>query len=273
MREKFLYDFDNIPNEINLFKDIIGIDKKIIIAGPCTFGSFDELYKIAKELRDMGIEFLRGGAYKARTNPYSFQGLRDAGIEILINIKEKLGIKIVTELLTIEQVRKYADKIDIIQIGSRNMYNYELLKEVGKLNIPVILKRGFCASYDEWLLAAEYILKEGNNKVILCERGIRNNISNETRNVLDIQAIPYIKTHTNLPIIVDPSHASGKSYMVESMSKASLIAGADGLLIEVHTNPEESLCDSEQTINIKQLKNILNFNKLLEKQKDENIEG
>ena len=135
MREKFLYDFNNIHNEINLFKDIIGIDKKIIIAGPCTFGSFDELYKIAKELKNMGIEFLRGGAYKARTNPYSFQGLRDAGIEILINVKEKLGIKIVTELLTIEQVRKYADKIDIIQIGSRNMYNYELLKEVGKLNI------------------------------------------------------------------------------------------------------------------------------------------
>ena len=179
-------------------------------------------------------------------------------------IKEQLNIKIVSELLTIEQVRKYGNKIDIIQVGSRNMYNYELLREVGKLNTPVILKRGFCASYKEWLLAAEYILKEGNKKVILCERGIRNNISNETRNVLDIQAIPYIKKHTKLPILIDPSHSSGKAYMVESMSKASLVAGADGLLIEAHTNPEKSLCDSEQTININQLKNIIQFNKLLE---------
>ena len=259
MEKQYLYRSSTLPSEINISGDSIGGNQKVIIAGPCTFGSFDELYEIARELKNMGIKFLRGGAYKARTNPYSFQGLQDAGIEILIKVKEELGIKIVTELLTIEQVRKYANKVDIIQIGSRNMYNYELLKEVGKLDVPVILKRGFCASYDEWLLASEYILKEGNNKIILCERGIRNNISNETRNVLDLQAIPYIKNHTNLPIIVDPSHASGKSYMVESMSKASLVAGADGLLIEVHTNPEESLCDSEQTITINELKNIIEF--------------
>lgn len=264
MQKDYLYSLDNIPKEINISGDIIGGNNKVIIAGPCTFGSYNELYGIAKELKELGIKFLRGGAYKARTNPYSFQGLQEEGIEILLKIKEELNLKIVTELLTIEQVRKYGNKVDIIQIGSRSMYNYELLKEVGKLNTPVILKRCFCASYREWLLAAEYILKEGNKSVILCERGIRNNISNETRNVLDIQAIPYIKTHTNLPIIVDPSHASGKSYMVESMSKASLVAGADGLLIEVHTKPEESLCDSEQTINIDELKNIMEFNKLLE---------
>ena len=264
MEEKYLYNLDITTKEINIDGYIIGENKKTIIAGPCTFGSFNEIYKIAKELKQMGIKFLRGGAYKARTSPYSFMGLQDEGIDILLKIKEELNLKIVTELLTIEQVKKYGNKIDIIQIGSRNMYNYELLKEVGKLNTPVILKRGFCASYKEWLLAAEYILKEGNKNVILCERGIRNNISSETRNVLDIQAIPYIKKHTNLPIIVDPSHASGKSYMVESMCKASLVAGADGLLIEVHINPEESLCDGEQTININELKNIVDFNKILE---------
>jgi 3-deoxy-7-phosphoheptulonate synthase len=270
MKNQYIYNSTNLLNEINISGDIIGGNNKVIIAGPCTFGSYDELYKIAKQLKNIGIKFLRGGAYKARTNPYSFQGLQDKGIEILLRVKEELGIKIVTELLTIEQVKKYADKIDIIQIGSRNMHNYELLKEVGKSNVPVILKRGFCASYEEWLLAAEYILKEGNSKVILCERGIRNNISSETRNTLDIQAIPYIKNHTSLPIIVDPSHASGKSYMVESMSKASLVAGANGLIIEVHTNPEESLCDSEQTININELKNIIEFNKLLENVTKEN---
>lgn len=263
MKKDYLYSLDNIPNEINVSGDIIGGNNKVIIAGPCTFGSFDELYKIAKELKNLGIKFIRGGAYKARTSPYSFEGVQDKGIDMLLKIKEELNLKIVTELLTIEQVKKYGNKIDIIQIGSRSMYNYELLKEVGKLNTPIILKRCFCASYREWLLAAEYILKEGNNKIILCERGIRNNISSETRNVLDIQAIPYIKKHTNLPIIVDPSHSSGKSYMVESMSRASLVAGSDGLIIEVHTNPEESLCDSEQTININQLKNIIEFNKLL----------
>ena len=270
MKEDYLYSLKDLPYEINVSGDIIGGNNKVIIAGPCTFGSYSELYKIAKELKKIGVKFLRGGAFKARTCPYSFDGLKEEGMEILLKIKEELDIKIVTELLTIEQVRKYGNRVDIIQIGSRSMYNYELLKEVGKLNTPVILKRCFCASYREWLLAAEYILKEGNKNIILCERGIRNNISSETRNVLDIQAIPYMKKHTNLPIIVDPSHASGKSYMVEAMSKASLVAGADGLIIEVHTNPEESLCDSEQTIDINQLKKIIKFNEVLESIEEKN---
>jgi len=252
-------------NKLNIDRSLICNETKLIIAGPCTFGSYNELYDIAKQLKKIGIGFLRGGAYKARTNPYSFQGLQDEGIDILIKVKEELNLKIVTELMTIEQVRKYANKIDIIQIGSRNMYNYDLLKEVGKTNTPILLKRGLSASYQEWLFAAEYILKEGNKNVILCERGIRNAISNETRNVLDIQAIPYIKKHSNLPIIIDPSHASGKAYIVEPMSKASLVAGADGLIIETHLNPSESLCDSEQTINITQLKSIVDFDKKMKK--------
>lgn len=265
MEKEYLYNSSYIPNNIQINNEIIGSKEKIIIAGPCTFASYEEAYSIAKELKKLGIKFFRAGVYKGRTNPYSFQGLKDEGIEILIKIKKELNISIVTELLTINQVKKYAKYIDIIQVGSRNMYNYELLKELGKTNKPILLKRGFTATYKEWLLASEYILKEGNYNVILCERGIRGFNSDETRNVLDIQAIPYIKKNSKLPIIIDPSHASGKDYMIESMSKASLIAGADGLMIEVHTNPSQSLCDSEQTINIETLKNILKFKERIEK--------
>lgn len=233
---------------------------KLIIAGPCTFGSYEELYKIAVLLKEKGIKYLRAGVFKMRTSPDSFQGLRDEGMEMLLKIKKELGLKIVTELTTIEQVHKYGNKIDIIQIGTRNMYNYELLKEVGKTKTTILLKRGMSATYNEWINAAEYIKREGNNNVILCERGIRGN-SNETRNVLDLQAIPYIKKNTNYKIIIDPSHASGLSYMVEPMSKAALAAGADGLLIETHYNPKISLCDAEQTIDMDTLDNILNFYK------------
>lgn len=259
MKNEYIYSSDKLNSIININGIEIGGNKKVIIVGPCTFGSYDELYSIAKNLKKRNINFLRAGTFKSRTSPYSFRGLGDEGIEILIKVKKELSINIVTELMTIEQINKYGDKIDIIQIGSRNMYNYDLLKAVGKIDKPVLLKRGLSATYEEWLLAAEYILKEGNHKVILCERGIRN-YDNETRNVLDIQAVPYIKRHTKLPILIDPSHASGKSYMIESMSKASLIAGADGLLIETHINPSESLCDSEQTINIDQLQKIIYFN-------------
>lgn len=255
--------YEQIKGEDKLVINDVDIDwyDKLIIAGPCTFASYEELYKIAYELKKRGIKFLRAGAFKLRTNPHSFQGLGDEGIEMLLKIKDELNMCIVTELTTISQIEKYADKIDIIQIGSRNMYNYELLKSVGKTNTPVLLKRGFSASYKEWFLAAEYIYKEGNKNVILCERGIKNNISDETRNILDIQAIPYVKNNTNFRIIVDPSHASGNSYMVESMSKASLVAGCDGLIIETHYNPEESLCDKEQTIDLDTLDKIISFNK------------
>lgn len=227
-----------------------------IIAGPCAVESKEQIIRIAKKLKKLGIEYLRGGAFKPRTDPNSFQGLGEEGIKYLIDAKKETGMKIVTELMSIEQVKKYAKDIDIIQIGSRNMYNYELLKCVGKTNRPVLLKRGLSATYYEWLKAAEYIIKEGNNKVILCERGIRS-FSDETRNVLDLQAIPYIKKNSKLPIIVDPSHAAGNDYMIEPMSLAAYVAGANGLMIEVHDKKEEALSDKNQAINIKEMKKII----------------
>ena len=259
MEREYIYKSNLIPEKIIVNNEIISRENKIIIAGPCTISSYEEAYSIAKELKKQGIKFFRAGTYKSRTNPYSFQGLQDEGIEILIKIKNELDLSLVTELQTIEQVKKYAKDIDIIQVVSRNMYNYELLKELGKIKKPILLKRGLTATYNEWLLAAEYILKEGNYNVILCERGIRGFNSDETRNVLDMQAIPYIKQNSKLPIIIDPSHASGNAYMVEPMSKAALIAGADGLIIETHINPKQSICDSQQTIDIKTLENIIKF--------------
>lgn len=258
--EDLLYNSNEVKRIVSVGNIEIGGDKKVIISGSCTFGSYEELKSIVTELKKYGVEIIRGGAFKSRTNPNSFQGLQDEGMKILKRIKKEFSVKIIVELMTIDQLKKYADDIDIIQIGSRNMYNYDLLKEVGKLNKPILLKRGLNATYKEWLMSAEYILKGGNNNIILCERGIRASIQEETRNVLDIQAVPYIKNNFRFPIIIDPSHASGKAYMVESMSKASLIAGADGLIIESHIKPESSLCDAEQTINMRTLKNIVDFN-------------
>lgn len=237
-------------NIMKLFKD-----KKVLIAGPCSFGSYKELDKIASSLKEVGIDFLRAGTFKGRTSPDAFQGLGEDGVEILLEIKKKYNLPVITELTCIEQVRKYGDKIDIIQIGARNMYNYELLKEVGKLSTPVLLKRGISATYNEWLLAAEYIKREGNNNIILCERGIRGFEPN-TRNVLDIASIPYIKKNTKYPIIVDPSHATGIRYMIKPLSLASIVAGADGLIIEAHTHPNKSLSDSAQTVDIETIKEI-----------------
>lgn len=259
MNGNFLYNSESLLGVIKIGNKIFDNNNPLIIAGPCTFGSYEELYDIAKELKKIGIEFLRAGTFKYRTNPYSFQGLGDEGMKMLLRVRDELDIKIVTELTTIEQVKKYGNLVDIVQIGMRNMYNYELLKVCGKISKPVILKRNVSASYSDWLLAAEYILKGGNKNVILCERGIKSYNSNETRNVLDLQAIPYIKKHCKLPIIIDPSHASGYSYIVESMSKAALVAGADGLIIETHIKPDESLCDSEQTINVEKLNKIIKF--------------
>ena len=236
---------------MKLFKD-----KKVVIAGPCSFGSYEELDKIAKELKEVNVDILRAGTFKGRTSPDAFQGLGDSGVEILLSIRDKYNIPVITELTSIEQVRKYGDKLDIIQIGARNMYNYELLKEVGKLNTPVLLKRGLSATYKEWLCSAEYIKKEGNNNIILCERGIRG-FEPSTRNVLDIAAIPYIKHNTNYPIIVDPSHATGTRYMIKPLALASIIAGANGLIIEAHTNPDKSLSDSGQTVDIKTIEEII----------------
>ena len=214
-------------NIMKLFKD-----KKVVIAGPCSFGTYEELDGITKKLKELNVDILRAGTFKGRTSP------------------------VVTELTSIEQVKKYGNKLDIIQIGARNMYNYELLKEVGKLKTPVILKRGLSATYNEWLLAAEYIKNEGNNNIILCERGIRG-FDPTTRNILDIAAVPYIKKNTSYPIIVDPSHATGTRYMIGPLSIASIAAGADGIMVEAHIRPEKSLSDARQTINISTLKDII----------------
>ena len=260
-----LYEKMRKADKLVTSKYTINWDKKLIIAGPCSFGGYEELLNIAKELKKRKIEFMRAGTFKLRTDPYAFQGLGDKGMEILLKVKKETGLRVVTELTSIDEVKKYGNKIDIIQIGTRNMYNYALLKAVGKTKTPVILKWGFSATYKEWFLAAEYILKEGNPNVILCERGIRNNISDETRNVLDIQAIPYIKHNTNFRVLVDPSHASGIAYMVEPMSKAALVAGCDGLLIETHIHPEESLSDSKQTIDFNTLDEIIKFRDNLKK--------
>jgi len=227
----------------------------LIIAGPCAIESKEQIIRIAKQLKEIGIDVLRGGAFKPRTNPNSFQGLQDEGIEYLLEAKRITGLPVITELLTIEQVKKYSNIVDIIQIGSRNMYNYELLKEVGKTQTPVMLKRGISATYNEWIMASEYIKNGGNNNIILCERGVRG-FETETRNLLDIQAIPYIKKHTDYKIIIDPSHAAGNNYMIEPMCYASTAAGSNGIMVEVHDNPSEALCDKEQAITIEKLEQI-----------------
>lgn len=247
---------------MNLTEMIIGNIKKsqekYFISGPCSFGSYEELRDIVIELKKLGISYIRAGVFKPRSSPYSFQGLGEQGIKIIQKLKNEFDIKFVTEFTSIEQVKKYSKYIDIIQIGSRNMYNYELLKSVGRTTNKIILKRGMSATVEEWLLSAEYIAKEGNKNIILCERGIRS-FDKETRNVLDLQSIPVIKSMCNLPIIVDPSHASGRRDIVEIMSKASIVCGADGLLIESHTNSDISKSDACQTISIKTLVNIKNF--------------
>ena len=220
------------------------VKKTLIIAGPCAVESKEQIIRIAQKLKNIGIFYLRGGAFKPRTNPDSFQGLGDIGIEYLLEAKKITGMRIVTELMTIEQVKKYADKIDIIQVGSRNMYNYELLKELGKYNKPILLKRGLSATYEEWINAARYI---NNDNIILCERGIRT-FETATRNTLDLSAVPVIKEKSHLPIIIDPSHATGKRDLVEPLAKAAIAVGADGLMIEVHNNPAKALCDGKQSI-------------------------
>lgn len=225
----------------------VGGDKIVIIGGPCAVESKKQITTIAKEVKKAGADMLRGGAFKPRTSPYSFQGLGKEGIQYLNDAKSETGLPIVTELVSTKDLDYFVENVDVIQIGARNMQNYELLKAVGKTNKPVILKRGLSATIKEWVMAAEYILAGGNQNVILCERGIRT-FETSTRNTLDIGAIPMIKKMTHLPIIVDPSHAAGNYWMIESLSKAAIAAGADGLIIEVHNKPEEALSDGEQSL-------------------------
>ena len=226
---------------------VVGGRQLTIIAGPCAVESRDQYIQVATELKNIGVQMLRGGVFKPRTSPYAFQGLAAEGLEILDEVRQVTGLPIVTEVLDTRDVETVARHVDVIQIGSRNMQNFVLLKEVGRLKMPVVLKRGLAATIDEWMMAAEYIMAEGNHQIIMCERGIRT-FETHTRNTLDISAIPAIKHLSHLPVIVDPSHAAGKWRMVAPLSKAAVAAGADGLLVEVHSCPDEALCDGGQSL-------------------------
>jgi len=242
-----VYDIDGIK---------IGGEKFLTIAGPCAVESKKQVLETARFLKSKGVKFLRGGAYKPRTSPYSFQGLKEDGLKILKEVREETGLKIVTEVMDTREVELVSKYADVLQIGARNMQNFSLLKEVGKLNKPVLLKRGLSATYKEFLMAAEYIISEGNNHVILCERGIRT-FTDETRNTLDISAIPVIKRYSHLPIIIDPSHASGDWRYVAPLSKAAVAAGANGLIIEVHPDPQNALSDGKQSLNFEQFSELM----------------
>jgi 3-deoxy-7-phosphoheptulonate synthase len=236
------------PTVVKINKIMIGSSEIVIIAGPCSVENHDQLMETAKAVKAAGGVILRGGAFKPRSSPYNFQGLGEEGLKFLSEARTKTGLPIVTEVMDTRLVEMVAGYADILQVGSRNMQNYPLLKEVGMLHKPVLLKRGMMASIEEFLLAAEYILNQGNDQVILCERGIRT-FETSTRNTLDLSAVPMLKHLCHLPVIVDPSHGTGHRWMVPAMAKAAIAAGADGLIMEVHNKPEEALCDGQQSLN------------------------
>lgn len=227
-----------------------------IIAGPCSVETPEQVIEVAKAVKAAGATILRGGAFKPRTSPYSFQGMGPSGLALLEAAKKETGLPIVSEVMDPSQL-EYFDNVDMLQIGARNMQNFTLLKEVGKLRKPILLKRGLCATYEEWLMAAEYIMSEGNEQIVLCERGIRT-FETRTRNTLDVTAIPMMHELSHLPIIMDPSHAAGMSRVVPSLSLASVGGGADGLMIEVHNNPEKALCDGPQSLRPDQFETLAN---------------
>jgi 3-deoxy-7-phosphoheptulonate synthase len=225
----------------------IGGEHFATIAGPCTVESREVLLDAARTVRDAGAQFLRGGAYKPRTSPYSFQGLGEAGLRLLAEAKAETGLPVVTELMDVRDLDSLLEVADVIQLGARNMQNYTLLTEVGRAGKPVLLKRGLSATLEELLMSAEYILKEGNEQVMLCERGIRT-YEPSYRFTLDLMAVPVLRELTHLPIVVDPSHAAGKRSLVEPLSLAAAAAGADGIIVEIHPNPEEAVCDGPQAL-------------------------
>ena len=234
----------------------VGGDNLALIAGPCSVESVDQVLEIAKAAKASGANMLRGGAFKPRTSPYSFQGLGLEGLEILEAVKKEVGLPIVSELMSPQYLDVFNEKVDLIQIGARNMQNFDLLKELGQVDRPILLKRGLNATYEEWIMSAEYIMAAGNENVILCERGIRT-FETYTRNTLDLQCIPVLRSKTHLPIVIDPSHAGGKWWLVEPMAKAAVAAGADGLMIEVHNNPEAALCDGAQSLKPEKFDNLV----------------
>ncbi len=228
-----------------------------VIAGPCSVESEAQIIEVAESVKKSGASLLRGGAFKPRTSPYSFQGLKLEGIKLLKEAKTVTGLPIVTEIMSPYMVEEFEENIDIIQVGARNMQNFDLLKELGKCSKPILLKRGLSSTIEEWLMSAEYILAGGNKNVILCERGIRT-FETYTRNTLDLSAIPAVKKLSHLPVIVDPSHSAGMNWMVEPLSLAAMAVGADGIIVETHNCPEKALCDGAQSLDLKQFASLMN---------------
>lgn len=244
-------EFKQEPSVVNIEGVEIGGGTFTVMAGPCSVESREQLMKTALSVKEAGAKVLRGGAFKPRTSPYSFQGLGVEGLKLLKEVKEATGLPVVTEVMDVRQIDSVAEHADILQIGARNMQNFNLLSEVGKSGKPVLLKRGFSNTVEELLMAAEYIAREGNEEIILCERGIRT-FESATRNTLDISAIPVLKRLTHLPVVVDPSHAAGRSDIVPELCLAALAAGADGVLVEVHPDPKSALCDGPQSLDLDQ---------------------
>ena len=249
---------DNGPKRTIVHVGDVGIGgpQLVVIAGPCAIESFDQLLSTAEEVKRHGAKILRGGAYKPRTSPYAFRGKGEDGLEILSEVKKRTGLQVVTEVMDARDLDKILDVADMLQIGSRNMQNFTLLSEVGKTRIPILLKRGLAATMEEWLLAAEYILSEGNENVVLCERGIRT-FETYTRNTVDITAIPAMKELSHLPILLDPSHGTGKWSLVQPVSLAGVAAGADGIMVEVHPQPEEAMSDGAQSLTFEHFEDLM----------------
>ena len=225
----------------------VGGKQITVMAGPCSVETREQIIGVAEDVKQMGAAILRGGAFKPRTSPYSFQGLQEIGLDLLKEAKAVTGLPIITEIMSADKIERFVEDVELIQVGARNMQNFELLKELGKTDKPILLKRGLSATIEEWLMSAEYIMAGGNDSVILCERGIRT-FENYTRNTLDLSAIPAVKKLSHLPVVVDPSHAAGMWWMVEPLAKAAVAVGADGLIIEVHNDPEHALCDGAQSL-------------------------
>lgn len=240
----------------------VGGDHFLMCAGPCSVENETDTIELAKQLKDAGANSLRGGAFKPRTSPYSFQGLGVEGLRILNEAKKETGLPIVSELMGTDHLDTFVDMVDVIQIGARNMQNFDLLKAVGQTDKPVLLKRGMSATIEEWLMSAEYILAGGNKNVIFCERGIRT-FEDATRNTLDIQAVPVVQKESHLPIVIDPSHAAGIRYVIPSMAKSAVMSGANGLQIEVHQNPEKAWSDGQQSLTPKEFKDLMETIKIL----------
>jgi len=249
---------DSNPEDtiVNIKGVEVGGSEVVVIAGPCAVESHEQLFETAKAIKAGGAGILRGGAFKPRSSPYSFQGMGEDGLKLLSDIRKEFGLPVVTEVMDTRQVELVVSYADMIQIGSRNMQNYPLLKEAGMCKKPVLLKRGMMSTIEEFLLAAEYILNQGNEQVILCERGIRT-FETSTRNTLDLSAVPMLKRLCHLPVIVDPSHGTGLRWMVPSMAKAAVAVGADGLIMEVHYKPEEALCDGQQSLSLNEFTQLM----------------